>query len=71
MPHPLTNVGEGFSIVVHCRQQHPKEPHFHRVHEAVEPTNYNTPIVIHYHVAPPRTRASCQPIVPPSLCYRD
>ena len=31
-PIPLTDVGEGFSVVVHCRQREPKETHFSRGH---------------------------------------
>jgi hypothetical protein len=54
---PLTDVGEGFSTAVHCRQWEPKEPHFSRGHEAVGPTNHTTPTTIHHQVASPRARS--------------
>lgn len=59
MPLPLTDVGEGFSAVVHCRYWELKETQFSRFCEAARPKDYNTSTIIHHQGASPRMRSSC------------
>jgi len=70
MPLSLTDVGEGFSVVVHCRQRAPNEPHFSRGHEVAKHIDYNTFVSIHHRVASPRTRSLHQAAVSPSLQHQ-
>lgn len=70
MPLSLTEVGEGFSSTVHCRQRGPKEPHFNRGHEVAMPTDDNTSATIHHRVASSRTRSLHQLTVLPSLQHQ-
>ena len=70
MSLPLTDVGEGFSNVVHFLHREPKEPHFSRFFEAVVPKDHNRPSTLHHRVDSPRMGSSRQLAVPPSLQHK-
>jgi hypothetical protein len=70
VPLPFPDVGKGFLVVVHFRQQEPKEPHLTRGHETTGLADHNTPTTIHHRVVAPRTGPLRQPTMSPYLQHQ-